>query len=187
MPRRRPGRLFWIIPLIDIAVLAQPVLFAPKLHELPHAGSVGAGTRLGTESRFGLREVENLRWNTLFLENTGDHRLISAGPLEGPNQRFLAPSSEIVDVLDDLGIQHEGKFGLGGAQPLHPHRFEVEIIGDRGVVQFVDQCPLVFGFGLGKTIMGRRRHLNQGLEGSLFEALKKLSFLCRGLCWVWGC
>src|SRR6185369_1487604 len=73
MSRSRVRSLFWILPLIDPPVALQAVSAGPARHELPHTASACPRQRQWMETRFGLRKIDQILWNALFLENPRDH------------------------------------------------------------------------------------------------------------------
>src|SRR5437762_1666649 len=90
------SRLFRIITLVDPPRLAQPIFFAARRNELPHAFGLGPRYGTGFKGTFSLGQVNEVQRNAFFLQNAFDHRLESPHALQSDRDRAAAAAILVI-------------------------------------------------------------------------------------------
>src|SRR5579872_4124864 len=106
MMRGGSRRLLRILPFINPPVALQAVSLGAAGHELPHAASSRTGERQRMESRFRLREIDQVLRNAFFLENSLNHLLIATATRQRMLEGGTSAAGEVADVSSYRIGQH---------------------------------------------------------------------------------
>jgi hypothetical protein len=125
------------------------------------------------KTRLGLGQVDQVAWNTLFLENAHNHVAIAAGAGRGPQKCVSPPCGVEVDIAGYIIVDHQRQVRLRGLQLGFRLGLQAGIGREGNGIGFVNGRRL--GLLFGKPISFFERHHLQlvNLLGNLVEFLLK--------------
>ena len=86
----RNGRFLGIVALVHLVPYFEAIIAACSCQQLPHASGLGAGIGIVVHRALGNSQVQEIKRDTLLLENLGKRGEIAVGALETQFGRRLA-------------------------------------------------------------------------------------------------
>src|SRR6266536_5578289 len=109
MPRGRPRRLLWILPIVHPHIVREAISTRATAHKLPNAASTHTRDGMWMESRLGLRQINQILRNSFLFQCGDDHVVVASGPCKGTLETSTSAIREVCNVSRHLIGHHKGQ------------------------------------------------------------------------------